>query len=443
MLLRFDIEDFKSYDEASLELGSGDVSASHSPLTVLIGANASGKTNLIEGLRLLSSIVGGTRLDTIRPGAADADLRGSLGDLGHRGARSFAFGCKTDIPEYDSYRLEVELREGDRLHIVDERIEGRDRKVPLFEVVEPSAGLASDIGVAYDNFKPGPNKPRVTCTDQQSVLSQLQSPARFQKTHRRALRTVPSIARQYETLLRNIALLDPRPTRMRGYSFRNETRLDEQGRYLSAVLFNLCADDRQRHRVLEFIRDVPEQDIEGIDFIETPRGEVMVKLVESFGGRRQEYDASQLSDGTLRILAVAAAVLSAPEDGLLIVEEIDNGVHPSRVERLIARICEVASERRLRVLVTSHNPAFLDALPDAAIADVVFCYRDPDDGASRLVRLENLPDLPKLVLQAPLGRLLSNRAIDRFVKDRATSERAAHRAQAWINARRSAQGRGT
>ena len=48
-----------------------------------------------------------------------------------------------------------------------------------------------------------------------------------------------------------------------------------------------------------------------------PRGEVMVKLVETFGSELAEYDASQLSDGTLRILAVAAAMLSAPEEGLL------------------------------------------------------------------------------------------------------------------------------
>ena len=118
------------------------------------------------------------------------------------------------------------------------------------------------------------------------------------------------------------------------------------------------------------------------------------------------------------------------------VEEIDNGVHPSRVEQLIARICDVARQRRLRVLVTSHNPALLDALPDAAVADVVFCYRDAVDGASRLVRLESLPDLPKLVMQGPLGRLLSTRTLDRFVKKRVSPEEARESALAWIEARR-------
>lgn len=435
---RFDITNFKSYRQATLELGN--TGSPRSPLTVLIGANASGKTNLIEGLRLLSTVASGTRLDTIRPGPSDADLRGNLRDLGFRGSRRFSFACAAKVPEYSSYRLEMELREGDRLHITDERIESPERAVPLFAVVEPSAGLGSDIGVGYDNFKRGGRKPRINCTDQQSLLSQLQSPARFQNTHRKALRTVPNVAREYEALLRNIALLDPRPRQMRGYSFLNETQLDEHGSNLSGVLCNICTDETLNGQVLEFIRDVPEQDIERIDFIATERGEVMLKLAETFGGQREEYDASQLSDGTLRILAVAAAVLSTPEQGLLVVEEIDNGVHPSRVESLITRICSVASQRGLHVLVTSHNPALLDALPETAIPDVVFCYRDADEGDSRLVRLENLPDLPKLVLQGPLGRLVTSRTLDRFVKARPTPTEARRRSMEWIEARRRVAG---
>ena len=51
----------------------------------------------------------------------------------------------------------------------------------------------------------------------------------------------------------------------------------------------------------------------------------MVKLTETFGGSATEYDATLLSDGTLRVLAIAAAVLSAPEGSIVVIEEIDNG----------------------------------------------------------------------------------------------------------------------
>ena len=108
---------------------------------------------------------------------------------------------------------------------------------------------------------------------------------------------------------------------------------------------------------------LPEQDIQEIDFIETPRGEVMVALTETFGGHATRYDATLLSDGTLRVLAIAAAVLSAP-GGLVVIEEIDNGVHPSRAGQLLNHVSRIAKERDLRVLISSHNPALLDALPD-------------------------------------------------------------------------------
>ena len=56
----------------------------------------------------------------------------------------------------------------------------------------------------------------------------------------------------------------------------------------------------------------------------------MIELTETFGGTETVFDATLLSDGTLRVLAIAAAVLSAPEGSLVVIEEVDNGVHPSQ-----------------------------------------------------------------------------------------------------------------
>jgi predicted ATPase len=112
-------------------------------------------------------------------------------------------------------------------------------------------------------------------------------------------------------------------------------------------------------------------------FLTGPRGKVMVQLQESFGATERYCEAALLSDGTLRVLAIAAAMLSATEGSLVVIEAIDNGVHPSRAEHLLTSIRAIAERRNLRVLLSTHNPALMDALPDAALGDVVFCYRDP------------------------------------------------------------------
>ena len=170
-----------------------------------------------------------------------------------------------------------------------------------------------------------------------------------------------------------------------------------------------------------------------MDFIETPRSEVMVKLTETFGGRNSGYDATLLSDGTLRVLAIAAAVLSAPEGSLVVIEEIDNGVHPSRAEQLLDRLLRVATRRNLRVLISSHNPALLDALPDDAVPDVVFCYRDPESGTSRLTRLMDIPDYPELVAQGAVGHLMTRGTIERFVKAHPGPRERKRLARSWLS----------
>jgi hypothetical protein len=163
----------------------------------------------------------------------------------------------------------------------------------------------------------------------------------------------------------------------------------------------------------------------------------MVQLIESFGGVEQKYEAALLSDGTLRVLAIAAAMLSAPEGSLVVIEEIDNGVHPSRARHLLERIQFVAERRKLRVLLSTHNPAMLDALPDSAIPDVVFCYRDPASGDSRMIRLGSMPDAPELLVQDSLGHLMTSGALERFVKQHPGPDEKKTRALAWLAAMRS------
>lgn len=429
MLSSFTIENFKSYHEASeLKLA---------PLTVMIGANAAGKSNAIEALRLLSWIAAGNRLGTIRHALQEQErtVRGGVADIAFRGARSFSFSCQTTDPDWNRYSITLETRENEELHIAGERLtgSGRSSAAPLFEVVEPSRGALGDMCVAYNNFARGGKKPQILCSDQTAVLCQLMSPAPFYHGHKAAQERIPAAAGRLHRQLANVTFLDPRPSLMRGYSFKTERNLTGSGANLSGVLYNLCQETETRRELLEFVRALPEQDVTEIDFIETTRGEVMLALRETFGGRTASYDATLLSDGTLRVLAIAAAILSAARGGFVVIEEIDNGVHPSRAAKLLAQMSRIAKTRDLRVLISSHNPALLDALPDDAAPHVVFCYRHPDDGSSRLVRLMDLPDYPELAARGPVGHLMTQGIIERFVKDHPGPEERKRRAHVWLN----------
>ena len=60
------LTDFKNFSRAELDL--------FEPLTVLLGRNGSGKTNLIEGIELFATLAGGVPLNQI----TDVDRGGNV-----------------------------------------------------------------------------------------------------------------------------------------------------------------------------------------------------------------------------------------------------------------------------------------------------------------------------------------------------------------------------
>ena len=100
MLSTFTFSNFKSFREVRLPLG---------PLTVLIGANAAGKSNAIEALRLLSWLAQGQKLSSIQYAVNSPDrvVRGRIDDLCYRGQSQFGLGCITDDFHWNRLTMRV------------------------------------------------------------------------------------------------------------------------------------------------------------------------------------------------------------------------------------------------------------------------------------------------------------------------------------------------
>jgi len=427
MITSFLIQKFKSYNKAEIEL---------STLSLFIGANASGKSNALEAIRLLSWLAQGRRLDDLEgdiPGS-EGLLRGQTLNLFRNKEKSFSIGCDIQTSQKECIKLSIEIGIiKDHLSIINESVYRGSESLPLYSVTSGPSGFTDEISVTYNNFKKGGMKPKIPCSNRQAIFYQLETPARFAKNHANSQKVIPAVVKEIRESLRNVVFLDPRPTKMRDYSYAKDNKMKEDGTNLSGVLYGLCdKGSENKKQLLEFVHFLPEQDIVDIKFIETDRNDVMVQLIESFGNVSREVDAPLLSDGTLRVLAVGATLLSSPPKSLVIVEEIDNGVHPSRANCLIRQIQKIAEERQLRVLLTSHNPALLDALPDESLPDVLCCYRDQDEGDSRIVKLGQLDRYPELIAQGPLGQLMTKRVLDRFINDKSTPKEQEAASLSWL-----------
>ncbi len=125
------------------------------------------------------------------------------------------------------------------------------------------------------------------------------------------------------------------------------------------------------------------------------------------------------------------ALETAPKGSRIVIEEFDNGLHPSRMHILTEAIADCCKRRNLNVLVTTHNPAALDALSEGQLDGVVLCAWDPKQKATDLVRLKDLPRSDQLLESGRLGDLVTRRVIERYLAPD-FEERFQERAEKWL-----------
>ena len=419
------LKDFKNFASAELDL--------FRPLTILLGRNGAGKTNLIEGVELFAALARGVPVNEVtdvgRGGALE--VRGGLSACGRFGAPGFRLQFDRATVKLDGERQPVEYAiemAGDShagMHLAAESL--RVGKRVLFDA---RSGDGEVLDIAYDNFAPGRN-PSCRLAASSSVLSRYDEVVAGSTTKsarlRKAKRTVAGVA----GYLRGSYTFDPLPNSMRNYERADpQAQLLRNGSNLSAVLFALSKGNPEKKegldRITATIRQIPEEPFARIGFVETSLGDVMAGfLAEPRSGLNGGglLDARLLSDGTLRMLAVLTALETVPELSRIVIEEFDRGLHPTRAELLVQHLSRAATERKLNVLLTTHNPACMNALNETQRKSVWICHRAGRSGASTVTRLADLDSLAAMGLTGGLGDLVARGALEKrlapsYSKDR-------------------------
>ena len=110
-------------------------------------------------------------------------------------------------------------------------------------------------------------------------------------------------------------------------------------------------------------------------------------VIEQFGERRLETEATHLSDGLLRILAVLTQTRS--DRSLVLLDEIENGINPEIIEKLVDALVQSPQQ----VLVTTHSPMILNYLEDTMARQAVqFIYKSPE-GETRVRPFFSVPGI--------------------------------------------------
>jgi predicted ATPase len=204
--------------------------------------------------------------------------------------------------------------------------------------------------------------------------------------------------------LASMRFLDLSPDAMRMPSLPGQDVLGDRGENLSSVLQALCEDQTQKEAVLEWIRELTPLDVTDFEFSSDQTGRILVTLVEANGQRTSAYSAS---DGTLRFLAMVAAMLGSKRARCYFFEELDNGIHPTRLHLLLQLIEQQVSQGRTQVVATTHSPQLLAFLSPEAREHAALVYRLEEQPDARIKRIVDIPEARRVLAEQDLARLHS------------------------------------
>ena len=348
------------------------------PLNVLIGPNASGKSNLIEALSILAAAPKDIQVP-IRQG-------GGVHEWIWKGSTKIPLATievtvenqlKLTPPTPLRYRLTVsELSGGLAIH--EEVIED---EFSCAQDEDPESYYLHRHGQSKISFKVKGSSDQYELQEtsvrrDQSILSQRVEPQFYPE-----LGYLGLIFEQIR-FYRDLQLGQDSPLRFPQQTDLPREYLLEDGSNLAVILKNMLNDRNSKDWIFENLRDFyPSfQDIRH----------------ESVGNREQVFfqedgltaniSTARLSDGTLRFLCLLAVLCSTRRNPtlplLLCIEEPETGLHPDVIPKL-AKLLVEASERS-QIIVTTHSDILVDALTDTPEA-VVVCEKV--DGATQLRRL--------------------------------------------------------
>ena len=348
MITSLRLVNFKNFADETLRVG---------PFTVIVGANASGKSNIRDAFRFLHGIGRGYTLAEI--------LGGKYGGGGQREWEPIR-GAPNEVVRFGQVQFSLEIGfelHGSELHY-------------LIEVGYEPAGflflqekLTSNAETVFEtSLSPYEGRP---------ILLQERE----------------AVYRETIDLLDSMRFLEPSPDRMREPSFPGANILGDSGENLPTVLEGIYADPKHKGILVAWLSELTPMDVADFEFPRDPSGRVHLMLCEKNGRKVSAYSAS---DGTLRFLAMLAVLLGENPKGLYFFEEIDTGIHPARQWLLLELIEKQAAKNNIQIMTTTHAPDLLTFVNDSTFENMSVVCRLEDSHDAIIRPVAELPDAKEL-----------------------------------------------
>ncbi len=319
------------------------------PVNVLIGANSSGKSNFVSFFTLLHEMVEG-RLEKATNKAGGADVHLYLGPKVTRKIEAhLTFGR-------NGYGFVLEPTADNRLIFDDERIQFSGDP-PMTRSVNRSIGRGHSESKLREQMKEGNQNKAISEYIHEAVSSW-------------------TVYHFHDTS-------DTAAMRRTG-SLRDNERLRQDGSNLAAFLYRLREGNEASYSLIgDTVRLVAPF---FKDFKLRPRqtnvsDDQFVELEWEQKDSDYPFHPSQLSDGTLRFIALATALLQPEPPATILIDEPELGLHPYALDVLASLILQ--AQERTQLIISTQSASLLNAFEPDQIVVI-----EREDGESKFRRLE-------------------------------------------------------
>ena len=361
-ITRLQVRGFRSLSDLDWEPGD---------LNLLIGPNASGKSNVLRVLEMLSDSASGKlgdyvqseggMLPLVRDGQADA--------IATQVKTSPIDEWRDPVRDSLTYKLTLAHLKGTSTYRIQDELLGNFYRVEMGEKPEPFKLLERKLmrAVVFDDQEHRLEAPEESFTENETLLSAAAGPLT-------ANEIIPAYRRRvaewcvYQDLHTN----RDAPIRQAAVA-RPDRRVEPHGQNLVPVLHTLYSGNRDFEREVDAAMKAAFGD-EFEKLVFPPAADQRIQLRVRWKSLRREQSAADLSDGTLRFLFLLAVLANPDPPALVAIDEPETGLHPAMLP-IVAEYAVQASTRT-QVILATHSPSLLDAFTDCVPTTTVVEWLD-------------------------------------------------------------------
>lgn len=385
MIKRINISGFKSLTDVDIIL---------TPLTVMVGNNAVGKSSVLQAIDFMCcSVKEDFEIWLERRKLSASDIRSNLIPSNVPSGPSFA--CELVLMDKDGVKRNYSwlistrvFKERNQIIVTDEALECDGER--LFTYTRSASSSGENEGISVNGIELHSSYMKII-SRRTDIWKKIEPVWEFMNASN------------------SFELLSPADMRLSSRGDGNAIGLS--GRNLPSFISKMT--DRQKSSYMKKVKEILGEHFDEVKTKTSAKaGWTKILTTESYSGKKLAVSSADISDGTLRILAfIAISEIQGPSC-IMLMDEVENGINAGIAEKIIDLFKAMVEESGHQMMITTHSTIFLDYI---APEDITYIYRD-DDGNTCAQQLFEKGSMKKLCENLYPGEILLNLGPTELIK---------------------------